>query len=274
MKHIIYILLFLISLLPMYVLFMISKIMNLSNKLFFHYRYSIALNNIKTSFPNLKSSQCKEIFQSFYNHFFNIILETIKSLSINKESIIKRVKINDLTKLKSSIKNKKNIVILCAHYGNWEWLFLRLSLINNVNINAIYQQLSNKYFNEIIIKIRTKFGGQIVSSDKWKQLLLKHKNRGTYLFVADQVPQNDINGKRFNFLNKSTLFHVSPEKTAKLLEAEVYYAEMQNKKTGYYNVNLIKLSSKNVTKEYTKLLEKTIKNKPQYWLWSHNRWKR
>ena len=147
-------------------------------------------------------------------------------------------------------------------------------LIHNININAVYQQLSNKHFNEIILKIRTKFGGQIIAHDKWRKFLLKQKNQSTFLFVADQVPQNEKVGRRFNFLNKSTLFHISPEKTAKLLKAEVYYAEMLNTKKGYYNVNFIKLSSENITDQYINLLEKTIKNKPQYWLWSHNRWKR
>ena len=136
-----------------------------------------------------------------------------------------------------------------------------MSLIENINLSAIYQTLSNKYFNEIIIKIRTKFGANIIPLKDWKRFLLNQENPKTCLFVADQVPSKPQEGIRINFLNKSTLFHVSPEKTAKLLNAEVYYTDIQNIQKGYYKVNLIKLYSNNITKEYAELLEKTIKAK-------------
>ena len=273
MKHVIYILFYLISLLPFQVLFILSKTLCKINILI-KYRSDVAKKNIETSFPQLNESQTNEILKKFYNHLFNLIIEIIKSLTLNKSHILKRVKIHNLAQLKKSIQSKKNIVIICAHYSNWEWLFLRLSLIENINLSAIYQTLSNKYFNEIIIKIRTKFGANIIPLQDWKRFLLNQEKRKTCLFVADQVPPKPQEGIRINFLNKSTLFHVSPEKTAKLLNAEVYYTDIQNMQKGYYKVNLIKLYSHNITKEYTELLEKTIKQNPQYWLWSHKRWKR
>ena len=274
MKHIIYIVFFLISLLPIQILSLLSKLLNKINHSVLKYRYNVSKNNIKTSFPQLNKSQTNKIFLKFYYHLFNLIIEIIKSLTFNKKNILKRVKINNLTQLETSIKNKKNIVIICAHYGNWEWLFLRLSLIEDINLSAIYQKLSNKYFNEIIIKLRTKFGAQIIPLADWRKFLLNKKKRRTCLFVADQVPQKSQEGIRINFLNKSTLFHVSPEKTAKLLDAEVYYTDVRKINKGYYSINLTRLYSKNITQEYAELLEKTIKQNPQYWLWSHKRWKR
>ena len=273
MKHIIYIVFFLISLCPIQLLFLLSKLLSKLN-IIIKYRFNVSKKNIKTSFPKLKDSQANEILKKFYDHLFNVIIEIIKSLTFNRNNILERVKINNLSQLQKSIQNKKNIVVICAHYNNWEWLFLRLSLIEDINLNAIYQKLSNKYFNEIIIRIRTKFGAKIIPLKEWKKFLLNQKNRRTCLFVADQVPSKPQEGIRLNFLNKSTLFHVSPEKTAKLLNAEVYYTDIKNIKKGYYSVNLIRLYSHNITQEYAQLLEKTIKKQPQYWLWSHKRWKR
>ena len=94
------------------------------------------------------------------------------------------------------------------------------------------------------------------------------------MFVADQVPGNTKNGIRVNFLNQSTLFHVGPEKTSKLLRTETIYVEMLKVKKGYYTLEFKIIKSKNITKEYVQLLEKTILKQPEAWLWSHNRWKR
>ena len=94
------------------------------------------------------------------------------------------------------------------------------------------------------------------------------------MFLSDQVPSNKKNGTRIDFLNQSTLFYEGAEKTSNLLNADVFYIECLNMKSGCYKLNFEKITSKNITKKYVNLLQKTINKKPEQWLWSHNRWKR
>ena len=47
---------------------------------------------------------------------------------------------------------------------------------------------------------------------------------------------------------------------------------MKKLKQGYYSIEFIELNN-NITEKYVEYLEKSIIEKPEFWLWSHNRWK-
>ena len=271
----VYILLFLLSTLPIQILYIISYILNSLNQTLIKYRLHITRKNLNLGLSKLTSKKRKDLTNQFYHHFFNVIIEIIKSISLNKKEILKRVKINNLSTIENALKHKKPLVLIASHYGNWEWLSLRIGLINNINLSAVYKPLSNTIFDKILFKTRTKFGTELVPLKKWKYFILnKRKQPNTFLFISDQVPANKKHGIRINFLDQSTLFHEGAEKTAKLLRAEVYYVDMKIEKKGYYSLEFKKIKSENITKKYANLLERTIQKNPMAWLWSHNRWKR
>lgn len=275
MKHIIYIPLFIISLLPLQLLYYLSSIIKLINSYFIKYRIQILEKNIRLSFPRYSRLEQKKIILQFYNNFFNLIIEIIKSITFNKKNITNRVKIHNVKLLEKNIKQNKSTILVCGHYANWEWLLLRLSLINNIKLAAIYKPLSNNYLNNVLFKIRTKFGAKLIPVNKYGAFLLNKKNQShTLMFVSDQVPKEKNHGKRIEFLNQSTLFHEGAEKTSRLIKSDVFYVEMIKNKKGYYSVYIKPIKSKKVTYTYAKLLEKNIKQNPANWLWSHNRWKR
>ena len=271
----IYIFLCAISKIPLQVLYAISKVLLLLNSYTLKYRLKTINQNIAFSFPHLNKKEKNNLLYKFYINFFDVIMEIIKSISFKKLDIINRVKIINLIAIEKSIKKKRPIILMSGHYSNWEWLLLRVSLIKNVNIGAVYKPLSNKFFNQILLNIRTKFGAKLIPLNKWKYFILGNKNKTyIFMFVSDQVPENTKNGIRINFLNRSTLFHKGAEKTANLLNLDVFYTEMMKTHKGYYTLEFKQLCSRNITQEYTTLLEQTIKTMPENWLWSHNRWKR
>jgi len=275
MEKLIYLIFFILSKLPLKILYLIGKLLKILNDNFIKYRLKIVNNNIRNAFPELTNKKKDVIQYKFYNNFFNVIVEIIKSISLTKKSIIKKVKIINLSTINKSIAAKKTIVLIGSHYSNWEWLFLRICLIKNIKLGAVYKPLSNKYFNYILLKIRSKFGAHLIPFKKWKYFILKNKKKPyVFMFIADQVPSEIRSGERINFLNQSTLFDKGPEKTAYLLSADVFYTEMIKLKTGYYSLDFKKINKQEITQEYAKLLNKTITNNPENWLWSHNRWKR
>lgn len=271
----VYIVFFLLSIIPIQLLYIKSIGLRVLNRHIIKYRLHTTRKNLKLAFPELSSKKRKDLIAQFYYHFFNVIVEILKSFSFNKKTIISRVNIKNQSDIEKIIQNKKQIVLIGSHYGNWEWLLLRIGLIDQINLSAVYKPLSNTIFDKILFKTRTKFGTQLVALKKWKYFILNKKNKtNTFLFISDQVPENTKNGVRIKFLNQSTLFHKGAEKTAKLLNAEVFYIDMEIVKKGYYNIEFKKIKSKNITEEYVNFLETTIKKNPMAWLWSHNRWKR
>jgi len=265
---------YLISFLPINILYINAYIIKLFNKHILCYRIDIVTQNILKSFPQINKQNLENLIDLFYKEFFNTIFEIIKSIQINKKQICERVKLENLHIIKKSLKKGKPIVLLSGHYANTEWLGLRLSL-ENIKFTAVYKELKNQHVNNLMLSIRTKFGAQLIPLHKWRYFILKHKNKPCSLsFLADQVPSSIENGKRIDFLNQSTLFHTGPEKTARLLNADVFYVEMRKLKRGFYSVNFKLMESNNITQEYAAILEKTIKVQPASWLWSHKRWKR
>ena len=270
-KHTINYIVLLFSYLPISTLYSFLTLVRKINSLFFKYRNNTIIKNIENSFKNKSHN---EISKRFSIHFFNLIAEIIKSLSISKKDLINRVEILNINEIERQIKNKKNIVLVTNHFCNWEWLFLRLSLINDIFLLGIYQQQSSKVFEFIINKSRSRFGGNLISTNNLKNFLLKKTQRKTLFFVSDQLPPKNNRGLKVNFLGQSTIFNKIPERVSRLTNSVVFYIEMLEVKKGYYTVEFKQVKSTNITKIYANLLEETVRKQPEKWLWSHKRWKR
>ena len=270
-KHTINYIVLLFSHLPISTLYSFLTLVRKINSLFFKYRNNTIIKNIENSFKNESHN---EISKRFSIHFFNLIAEIIKSLSISKKDLLNRVEILNINEIERQIKNKKNIVLVTNHFCNWEWLFLRLSLINDIFLLGIYQQQSSKVFEFIINKSRSRFGGNLISTNNLKNFLLKKTQRKTLFFVSDQLPPKNNRGLKVNFLGQSTIFNKIPERVSRLTNSVVFYIEMLEVKKGYYTVEFKQVKSTNITKIYANLLEETVRKQPEKWLWSHKRWKR
>tara|TARA_B100000575_G_scaffold293106_1_gene303497 strand:- start:103 stop:930 length:828 start_codon:yes stop_codon:yes gene_type:complete len=270
-KHTINYIVLLFSYLPISTLYSFLTLVRKINSLFFKYRNNTIIKNIENSFKNESHN---EISKRFSIHFFNLIAEIIKSLSISKKDLLNRVEILNINEIERQIKNKKNIVFVTNHFCNWEWLFLRLSLINDIFLFGIYQQQSSKVFEFIINKSRSRFGGNLISTNNLKNFLLKKTQRKTLFFVSDQLPPKNNRGLKVSFLGQSTVFNKIPERVSRLTNSVVFYIEMLEVKKGYYTVEFKQVKSTNITKIYANLLEETVRKQPEKWLWSHKRWKR
>lgn len=270
-KHTINYIVKIFSYLPISRLYSFSTLIRKINSFFFKYRHNTITKNIKNSFKNENHSK---ISKKFSVHFFNLIAEVIKSLSISKNDILERVQIKNINEIERQIINEKNIVFITNHFCNWEWLFLRISLIKNIFLFGIYQEQSSKVFEFIINKSRTRFGGNLISTNNLKNFLLKKKQRKTFFFVSDQLPPKNNRGLKINFLGQSTIFNKIPERVSKLTKSVVFYIEMLETKRGYYSIEFKQIKSTNITKIYANLLEETVGKQPDKWLWSHKRWKR
>jgi KDO2-lipid IV(A) lauroyltransferase len=273
-EYIIYSLFYCLSLIPLVLLYPLYLIIAIINH-FFKYRIDILHKNIKIVFPQKKKRETLALIGKFYHNLYIIIIEVIKSINFNKQDIKKRVKLINEHEIHNMVKTDKSIILIAAHYANWEWLLLRISLLKNKNVIAVYQPLSNKYLNSILLKIRTKFNAKLVPLSQWNNFILKSRHKSyIYFLVSDQNPNNYNKGTQISFFNKKTLFHNGPEKMHKLLNAQVFYTHMKKIQNGYYELELKKINPHNITEHYVSLLEKTIINRPENWLWSHNRWKK
>jgi len=281
-SHITYSFLWLLSLLPLPVLYFFSDIMFLFVYRISGYRKETVNTNLKNSFPEKTHKERRLIKKKFYRHFCDMMLETIKLLNMNEEEIKKRVVFKNNKLIDDYISEGKSVISILGHYGNWEW-GSSYALHSKADFLGIYKPLHDPVFEKMFIKIRERFGAKTLPKDKTLRTMVNyHKNnkRSITAFIGDQTPTpNNINYWT-QFLNQDTPILSGTEKISKMLNQPIVYAAMRKIKRGYYEIEFIPLfenpkdtSEFEISEAHTQLLEKIIQKEPEYWLWTHKRWK-
>jgi len=244
------------------------------------YRKKVVEKNLSRSFPEFSSSKLKKIKNDFYKNFCDLVLETIKSISITENELKKRVKFNNMHLINDHVKKNERVVVLTSHQCNWEWLLLAAELNLNSNLHVIYKKLKNINFDKLMYKSRSRFGSILMESREVIMYLKNNLEKVKVLaVVADQSPRIKSRKIWSKMLHQETAFLESIEFIPRFTESYVYFASMKKISRGRYEVNLeqivnSKKSKRNqILESYISCMETQINNNPSEWLWSHRRWK-
>ncbi len=279
---IIYPLLFLISILPFRLLYLFSDFVYFLVYRLIGYRKKAVRENIKLALPHLSDNERLIIEKKSYKHLCDMFLEMIKTMTISVKEIEKRFVINNLGSFQELEKQPKSIAIMCAHYASYEWV---LSLNGHVKKDgyAIYKRINNKYFDKLVKKIRSRFKTYLITTKETKLVIdnnEKNKNYAIYGFASDQSPQVKNNTYWSNFMGIGVPVYVGAESLAKKYDMNVVFLKVNKVKRGFYEAD-IELLSDNVksipnfelTEVFLRKVEKQILEKPEFYLWTHKRWK-
>ncbi len=244
------------------------------------YRKAVTLKNLKNSFPEKSDKEIEGICESYYRYLSDLILETLKTLKMTKKEAVERCHFNNTPWLEKFYDEKRSIIVVMGHYGNWEWAGPAFTLSTKFQLNVIYRPLSNAPFEKMMTGMRTKFGTRITPVNLTLREMVASRNEITATaLVADQTASPE-NAYWTTFLNQDTAVYVGPEKLAKKFNYPVVYMNAKRIRRGYYEVTpeLLFTDPKNTTdgeicEVFMKRLEKEIKHDPTTWLWSHRRWK-
>ncbi len=271
----------LLSRLPLGLLYMI---MDMFYVLIYHviaYRKKVVITNIRNAFPEKSETEVKHIAKEFYNRFCEYIAETIKAVSISEEEMKRRVKFINIHTVHEYADKGQSIILAGCHQFNWEWALLAGCLVLPFPVDAVYQRLSNKKFNDLMLKTRSKFGGEPINKKNIIRSLMRSKDRmKAVAIMADQSPGKDAVKYWTIFMNQETAFFTGPEQIATAFNYPVFFYRMVRKKRGFYTVELIKLldppyqkGDHSILDSYVKESQKLIEEDPSGYLWSHKRWK-
>lgn len=242
----------------------------------------MVFTNLKNSFPEKTDNEIKKIQKKFFHNFSDYIVETLKSFTISDEELHQRLQHVNLEIFTESKKQNKNVMLLSGHVFNWEWFNSLATLIPQENCFPIYRKIQSKFWEEKIKKIRGRYGNEAIEAEDVMKHLLRNPNDGNsvYMFVADQTPHVSMVNYGLEFLNQKTPVFIGYDKIACRMNVTMVYCEMVKIKRGQYKVTYHeihpdeeKFAPNEVVKKFHKLLEETIKQHPDNWLWSHKRWK-
>lgn len=270
-----------LSVLPMWLLFGLSSFLYYPLYYIFKYRKDVVRKNLINSFPDKPLSEIINIEKQFFKYFTDLIVETIKLNSISKKSLLKRFKMNNFDQIEHYFKNGQSVLGCTGHYCNWETGMVAAGLHLSGTAYVIYKPLTSKIFETWFNGIRTRYGNKMVAMKQTPRQLVATKNEATiFCFASDQTPTRAEAQYRLDFLNQSTPVLLGLEKIAKQTDRPVFYFDVKRVKRGYYEVDCLPLclepketAEYEITERFFKQLSKTIHRGPEFWLWSHKRWK-
>ena len=274
---------FIISLLPLWVFYRLSDGLYYLVYHVVRYRRRVVYANLRSSFPEKSEAEIERIAKDFYSFFCDYIVETLKFFSMGEKNIRKRMKFEGLGQVKEDFANGRSVSVYLGHYCNWEWIS-SLGLHLDEQCGQIYHPLENATLDRLFLYMRGRFKAQSIKMDDTFLTILKWKKEGRKNivgYIADQVPGYNNIHYWADFLHHDTPVFTGAERISKIMDTAVYYINVERPRRGYYVARFIKIAdSLNehpvffATEQYFRLLEKNIQRAPQYWLWSHKRWKR
>jgi Kdo2-lipid IVA lauroyltransferase/acyltransferase len=271
-----------ITLLPLPLLYLISDLLYLVLYYFPSYRRKVVALNLKNSFPEKTDEERKSIEKKFYRHLSDLIIETFKLTHMSKKEQKKRFTYSNLEIIDRLREEKRDIIAVLGHYNNWEWPTLLPYYLKYKTV-IIFKPLQNKYFNNFINNQRSKFGIKLTPTSQVIREIVnyrKEKINTVSVFISDQIPAKDDIKYWTTFLNQDTAVFTGAGKIAAKYDMAVVFFHIQKTKRGYYNLDIellhdhtAGLSEIEITETHVRRLEEIIRENPEFWIWSHRRWK-
>lgn len=274
---------YLLSILPFPVLYLLSDCLYVLLYYIIGYRKSVVLNNLRNAFPEKSEQELLSICKKFYKYLCDLFLETFKTLTISKKSMLEHCYFSpgSLEVFRKLSAENRSIILVLGHQGNWEWAGNTCSLLLDHQLYVIYHPLKDKNFNNLIRKMRMTFGTRLIAMrDTYKDMLNSKEELNATAFIADQTPSSVTGAYWTQFLNQDTPVYKGTEVIAKKIGYPVVYSNVKRVKRGYYEMKVeILVEDPKATMDgeiselHTRKLEQDIIAQPETWLWSHRRWK-
>jgi KDO2-lipid IV(A) lauroyltransferase len=238
--------------------------------------------NLRLVFPEKSEADIKTIMRKFYHHLCDMIVESVKSMTISEAELRRRYKFTNIELINTLESKERSIILMCAHYGSWEWIFILQKYVSHKGY-AIYKRLRNKYFDRLIKRIRAKHKTYLITTKETFSVLNRSKLKGELTingFVSDQSPKASKAYYWNKFMGITVPMHVGAETLAKKLDMAVVFFSVKRVKRGFYETTFKTISEHprdykdyEITDEFFKLVEQQIEEAPEFYLWTHKRWK-
>jgi|WetSurMetagenome_2_1015567.scaffolds.fasta_scaffold00227_12 Kdo2-lipid IVA lauroyltransferase/acyltransferase len=272
----------LLTLLPLRILYVFSDLLFLVLYYFPGYRRKVVRTNLKNSFPEKSEKEIIDIERKFYHHLCDLFVETFKLTHMSSSQLMRRIPLTNPELLEKLYNEGRDVAAVLGHYGNWEMLTC-LPLYSKYKFVSIYKPLANKHFDKYMINSRSKFGMTVTPMQHVVREVIenrKNNTRALYSFLTDQTPPKGDIKFWTNFLSQVTPVYLGTEKIASKYDMAVILFNVQKIKRGRYSFTVELLFDHTaglpehlITETHVKRLEEIIREHPEFWIWSHRRWK-
>ena len=281
----IYVVWYLLSLLPLRVHYVISDGLYLLLYRVIGYRRKVVRENLTTAFPEKSEDEIRHIERDFYHFFCDYIAESVKLMTISPDNLRRRMVFKGTELIDEVVESGQSCAVYLGHYGNWEWVTsLPLWVTSKAQCGQIYHPIENPEFDRLFLRLRQRLGAVCIPmQDTLRRILeFRRDNQPVVIgYISDQKPHWVNIHHWVDFLHHDTPVLTGTERIAKKVNHAVFYLDVRRLRRGYYEAEfrLITRTPQQqpdyaLTDAYFSLLERSIQRDPAFWLWSHNRWAR
>lgn len=271
----------LISLLPLSMLHGLADILAWLSYRLLSYRKKVVFENLRLAFPKWDHAQIRKTARAFYGHLADVLVESVKSLSLSEREMRKRMQLENPELFDQLKADGKGIMLVWGHQTNFEWMATGLPLLIPQKVFAVFQPLRNACMGQKIVEIRERFGLKLFPMDETYPFMLNNPVQdAAYIFMADQSPQKKRIKYRTRFFGMDTPVHLGVENLSKKMDLSVVFIYAKRVSRGHYSLKARLLTDRpaelpdhQITDTHVRWLEEEIREEPAHWLWSHRRWK-
>jgi len=239
------------------------------------------MNNLMIAFPEKSHAERQQIAREFYHNFVDNFIEMLKLFSAGESFIRKHFVLDNPELYEQFHKQGKKCHLHLGHTFNWELANVAMPFFTSYTFIVVYMPLANKIFDRLLMHLRSHTGSVLLPATQMSKAIIRFRNTQYMLtLVADQAPGNSLNAYWLNFFGYPTPFVRAPERGARSGNIPVLFAYFYKTKRGYYRAKLETgadnpelLPEGELTRRYVDFLERSIRERPSLWLWSHRRWK-
>ena len=280
---------YLLSLLPLWLHYLFSDLLFVVVAYVLRYRHNVIHKNLQIAYPDKSAQELKVLQRKFYRHMCDLIAESVKYTTISRKNIMRRMTFKGCEQIADIINSGQSVAVLLGHYGNWEWVTSLIlwmpPLEREMVLGELYHPLRNKVFDRVVLKMRRRMGPECVPKNDSLRWLIGKKQEGILTvvgYINDQIPKWENIHHWVTFLNHpDTPVFTGIERITRQQNQAVAYLDVRCPRRGYYECEFQVITREpksmgefELTDIYFQRFEQTINRAPQYWLWSHNRWKR
>jgi KDO2-lipid IV(A) lauroyltransferase len=239
-------------------------------------------DNIKTAFgEKFKKREIENIARGHLQNLVKSLIEFIRFPLLNAQNIEEKVEVKGLENFEGALSKGKGIILLTAHFGNWELLGATLSL-KGYPLNALAQKQSNSLIENLFTELRQSKGTKVLSRwDNLRVILKLLKENEIIVILADQ--HGEFKNVFAQFFGKRVSVPGGPAGFALKSGAEIIPAFIVRQQNDRHQIviekplEVVRTGDKRRdleenSQKVINVIEKYIRKFPDHWLWSYNRW--
>ncbi len=243
----------------------------------------IVLDNLTRVFgKGGKYFERKKIALQVFENLFLILFEIGWFINLSHDELKKYFRIEGIDHIQSAYEKGRGVLVLTAHFGNWELLSLIGQMIG-YPVSMVYRPLDMKVLDRFFVKLRTRFGGRVIPARRALRKLLKALHNGEIIGMLMDQNVDWYEGFFVDFFGHRACTNSGMALLAYKTRAPVVPIFLVREENGFTAKIFPEIPPAHTgdkrkdlelnTKRYNSAIEKIIRAYPDQWFWAHQRWK-